>query len=165
MATTRADTQIIANAAQGLSTRQVAARIPDVSHSTVARRMRAPEIRAEIDKLHAELMSRSLAQAADNVQHMIDNYKVPGLTVVKTARDGSRTEQPQFDEQLREHGFRASMELLRSVGILPSQGTSILVQNIYNDNRTNEIPPEIAQLLGIRVHDQVVDAEYEEIGE
>ncbi|MDD5722640.1 MAG: hypothetical protein PHY29_02745 [Syntrophales bacterium] len=162
---TQTDAQIISSTAHGYASREVA-RQTGVSPSTVQRRLRAPEIRAAVERLHDELMSTSLAEAANNIKHMIHSYQEPGLHVIKRARDGSTTEMQVFDEQLREHGFRASMEMLRSVGILPSQGTAILIQNIYNDNRTEAIPPEITTLLGRQqmVSQPVIDVEYEEIG-
>ena len=111
--------------------------------TTTHRRLQRPEVKALIERIQAELIETSVPIAADNIKHAVEKYKEPATTITVTDKKGNTKELPYVDEQLREHGFKASQRLLESVGILPSHTPSVLIQQIFNQN-----DPQIGQELG-----------------
>ena len=63
-----------------------------------------------------------------------------------------------------DYGYEASREIGKATGSLAGEGTSIFIQNIYNDNRELGMPEEIKKLLGLGGSEAILDADYEEIG-
>ena len=73
----------------------------------------------------------------------ISKYLVGGRLKNPT-RFKSTSSMLQFQEQT----YKKSADILRATGILPSQNQSVLVQNIFQDNRTQVISPNVLQVLG-----------------
>jgi hypothetical protein len=94
-------------------------------------------------------MIEIIEPAYNNIQYAIQQYKT--------------TE----DEQIREHGFKASTKMLEGIGIFPSHSTSLVVNNIYQSITHNEIPKEIIELLRCRIEQPatstIIDAEYDDV--
>ena len=120
----------------------------NVHESTISRRLAKTEVREYIEHLHQDLIASSLGKAVGNIYHAINSY-VTGATIKAITKDGKEID--LTDTQLREHGFKASLKLAESVGILPAQAQTILINNIYNDNRT-EMPESIKQLFAAVTH-------------
>lgn len=115
----------------------------NVHESTISRRLAKTEVREYIEHLHQDLIASSLGKAVGNIYHAINSY-VTGATIKMITKDGTTID--ITDTQLREHGFKASIKLAESVGILPAQAQTILINNIYNDNRT-EMPEAVRELF------------------
>ncbi len=79
------------------------------------------------------MIDEALSVSADNVIHVIKNYKVNQAN-------------NKGEEMEKSHGFTASMKNLESAGVLASNVQSVTIQQIYNDNR-NEIPESIKELI------------------
>ena len=110
-------------------------------HSTVSRTLNKPEIAAKIEALQERVANELFEQAVDNIKHAVEAYKQPQVIL---------------DPQLREHGFKLSQRIAESMGILPTQHQSILVQNVFN--QTNTISsPLVDQILAAHASGQVID--------
>jgi phage terminase small subunit len=114
------------------STLQEIASKEGVHESTISRKLSKPEVKAYLEELQARLVSKTLSKAVDNIHEVVEGYK--------TAPDESKR---------CEHGFKASLRLMESTGLLTSNQQSIYIQQIYNDNRTEM--PEIVKELFNRV--------------
>ena len=93
--------------------------------TTITRTLQKPEIAARIEKLQNKVADQYMEDAVENFGHAITSYRKLG---------------PKDDFQLREHGFKASVEICRSIGILPSHAPSIMVQNVLNVSQTVNSP-------------------------
>ena len=100
-----------------------------IHESTVSKRLSRPEVKAHLERLQSSLIEKTLHLAVDNIHQVVDGYR--------TAPDESKK---------CEHGFKASIRLMESAGLLTSQQQSIYIQQIYNDNRT-EIPDIVKELF------------------
>jgi DNA-binding Lrp family transcriptional regulator len=129
---TQVEAQIIERTAAGESTREIAPHV-GVSPATVQRRLRNPEVRAAIEAVQAQLTEQWLSKSAGNIAHAIEHYRDKAEIVI----DGKGKPHIQTDFQLREHGYRASIKVLESVGILASPAPSIFVQQIFNTQVNN----------------------------
>lgn len=143
------DIEIAEAIAAGETTRQIAA-VTGLHHSTIARKAHSKDIRAFIEAINERVINESLPVAVSNIQYAINEYQK------KEAKE---------DPQLRDHGFKASTRIMESVGLLPAHAPSTLIQNIYNDNRTQVVAPILETVLGRYLPDQaqapVIDAQYE----
>ena len=108
--------------------------------TTTHRKLSKPEVRAYLQKLQDALINKTLAKAVGNIHNVVSNYlKAPD------------------DSRKCDHGFRASLRLMESAGLLPGQAQSIYIQQIYNDNRT-EMPESIRALFAQVTHNDVQKA-------
>lgn len=130
---------------EGKSARAIAEEL-DVNVGTViSHQKKDPKVRALITRLQNKLLDNSLETSVDNILHAVGKYQ----TTEKT--------------QEKDHGFKASLRVAESVGILSGAGgLAIQVNNIYNDNR-QEIPDVIKDFLTKRGETDVLDAEYKDI--
>ena len=86
-----------------------------------------------IEQVRTRVIDEALSVSADNVIHVIKNYK-------------ANQANNKGEEMEKSHGFTASMKNLESAGVLASNVQSVTIQQIYNDNR-NEIPESIKELI------------------
>ena len=105
-----------------------------IPKSTAQYQLSKPELKAYIERVQADLIQSSLEIAKANYKYAIKKYQ-----------------DQDTDVQLRDHGFKASKELLQATNILPSATTSIMIQQIYNDNR-NEVPDVVKELFARVTH-------------
>jgi hypothetical protein len=143
-------TKMATLAANGATTRDIEI-ATGYDHSTAARSLQTSEAKAIIEAIHSRVINEAVTQGADNIIHAVSKYKS-----IPASGDLA-------DPQLREHGFKASMEMLRSIGILPSHTQSVMIQNIYNST-TNILSPALSQVLvalaGSYAPPDTLDAEY-----
>lgn len=106
-----------------------------VSQSTISRLKDRGELKPYIEQAQMGLLE-SLPDAIGNIKHAISSYKNPGETVKVRDKDGNEKVKTVVDEQLRDHGFRASLKMAESVGILPTNLQSQVIINILNQTET-----------------------------
>jgi hypothetical protein len=135
MALTAQDMVIAEQRAAGRPMQDIAQSI-GCHHSTVSRRLSKSDLKTMVEDIQERTISQALPQAADNITHVIEVYRTPkhvkddaGNYVVD--EDGERVINPEYpDSLMREHGYRASVMVLQSVGILPSHTQSVVYQQI-----------------------------------
>ena len=108
------------------------------------------KLKGIIDTVRTRVINEALQVSADNVIHVIKNYRTNKAT-------------DKGEEMEKSHGFTASMKNLESAGVLASNIQSLTIQQIYNDNR-NEIPENIKQLIeAVQKRDMCMGIEEEPI--
>jgi hypothetical protein len=122
-----------------------------LNHSNVNRQSNKPSIKERIKALQEKIITELSDTAYNNLKHAIDYYKTPVSTKQYTDSKGKIHILQTIDEQLREHGAKFSLEVLRAAAALPSHNVSLFIQNIYNDNRS-EIPQVIKDILESVTH-------------
>ena len=125
-----ADILQIADERMNGSTLQEIASKEGCHESTISRKLSKPEVKAYLDRLQSHLIEKTLPIAADNIHHCIESYKT----------------KDKEDSQAREHGFKASLKVMESAGLLPGNQQSIYIQQVYNDNRS-EMPDIVKDLF------------------
>ncbi len=68
---------------------------------------------------------------------------------------------PPKETKRRELSYKASQDVLKAVGIMPTNAQVPLVANIYSDNRFQIISPVIREILGEKCND-IIDIEADE---
>jgi len=96
----------------------------NLSETSVRRHLDKAEVADYIASAKEQLISQSLPKAVSNINHAINSYQ-----------------DKESDKLLRDHGYKASITIAESVGILPSHAGSI---NIAGDV---VITPVIAQIM------------------
>lgn len=120
--------------AQGKTYREISDEV-GISAPAIHRRVnKNQEIQRFIEAYHKRLVHRSLPKAVKNVEHAISAYTDP---------------QQKDDQQLKDHGFKASLEVLKSAGLLPSQSQAFFIQQVFNDNRAVVVTPEVDRVLDL----------------
>ena len=150
------DIQIADARLQGATYRDIEAQI-GIDHSTVARRLERPELKAYIDAINARLISSHLDRSAANIGHAIDHYQDPPERITLHDADGNETGAKLLaDTQLRDHGFKASVKLMEAAGILPSAAnTSIYIQQIIQEGQS-QTPEVITALFARSTHSDTI---------
>ena len=130
--TTEQDLIIVEGSVLGDKGRDIAAKA-GCSPATVSIYQRG-RLKELIEQVRTRVIDEALSVSADNVIHVIKNYK-------------ANQANNKGEEMEKSHGFTASMKNLESAGVLASNVQSVTIQQIYNDNR-NEIPESIKELIG-----------------
>jgi len=139
------EVKLIAMKASNESSRKIAAEI-GVNKSTVNRVAQRKDIKEQIKSLQARVITELSETAFNNVKHAINYYANPITLLRYTDNKGKMHVLKVVDDQLREHGAKFSLEVMRAAGALPSHNLSIVIQNTFNDNR-QEIPDVIKDIL------------------
>jgi len=129
--TTEQDLIIVEGSVLGDKGRDIAAKA-GCSPATVSIYQRG-RLKELIEQVRTRVIDEALSVSADNVIHVIKNYK-------------ANQANNKGEEMEKSHGFTASMKNLESAGVLASNVQSVTIQQIYNDNR-NEIPESIKELI------------------
>lgn len=153
------DLYVAEGIAAGKTQTEIAKELGVYSTSVNHRIARKPALKELIKKIQENILDEGITQAKDNIIHAITNYKKPQILEIEEGENKKKV----FDWQLREHGFKASLKVLESAGVVSGTGMSVQINNIYNDNR-QEIPEVITEWLKGKL-DDTLDAEYKEIGE
>lgn len=130
-------------------------------------RLKRQEVRELIERINDEIITGCLQTSAKNIKHAIDSYQttdLDGRPSYPTVVDGAGN--TVVDTQLRDHGFKASMKILETASIFPSNQTTTITHNNILNIVTHEVSPQIQRLLGaIKENDmpkpigEVIDAE------
>jgi hypothetical protein len=124
-----------------------------VPKATVSRIARRPEVQAMIEAEQTEFY-KSLPNARQNIQYLIDNFLV-------FDDEGN----PKLNGAERARAFKASMDMLKGSGMLPSHINTLYVENLLQQKNTQIISPVIQELLDQQkkeLEDMVIEGEYEE---
>jgi predicted transcriptional regulator len=119
-------------AAQGYNQREIAKEVGIIQQG-VSYHLAKPEIKAIIEETHKSLVQEIVERSAANITHAVMHYQdEPREVILHDNKGNERDVKLVIDEQLREHGFKASIKMLESTGILASPAPSIFVQQIFN---------------------------------
>jgi len=114
------DLTIAKERAKGKTLRQIAT-ISNVDKATVGRKItKNPDIKALIERIQNRVINSAASQAADNIIHAVTSYRSKGI---------------KKDPQLRDHGYKASVQMMQGMGILPSHTQSQMIININNSGQ------------------------------
>lgn len=116
-----------------------------VSQAAISKFASNPEVR-ELIRAEALKLVGNLPTATDNIRHLIENMQ------------GSN------DPKMKELGYKASLKVLETAGIIPGQSSSY-VFNTFIDNR-QELSPIVRELLArhMQFPDDPIEAEFEKVG-
>ena len=117
---TPTDITIAKERAKGKTLQQIADTIPGAPNNKgdVSRKInKNPDIKALIERIQNRVINSAASQAADNIIHAVTSYKSKGI---------------KKDPQLRDHGYKASVQMMQGMGILPSHTQSQMIININN---------------------------------
>jgi len=116
---------------------------------TVARHLKSDvELRSIIDRGFKEL-SGSYSKAIDNIKYVIEEYQAP--------IEGKVT---KLDVQKRDHGYSASIKMLESMGLTPSNSQPQYITNLMQVN--NYISPVVDKVLDSMIMG-VIDNEVDKV--
>ena len=131
----------IAKAMAGGENQTAIARAAGVSQSTISRLANREDVKALIDAESLNLLG-VLPDAVENVKELVREMK----------------NIPEKETKRRELSYKASHDVLKAAGLMPTPVQSKIIQNIYNDNRI-QIHPVIEALL--KQHGDIFDADFD----
>ncbi|HRQ68407.1 MAG TPA: helix-turn-helix domain-containing protein [Candidatus Syntrophosphaera sp.] len=114
-------------AVEGVTYREIGDRF-GISPSRVSEILNRDEVRRYIDRVTNRMISETLEKSYENVHYVVERYR------------------SNEDDKEKEHGFRASLEVLRGAGVLPGAAQSLTIANITN-SQTNILSPVVAELI------------------
>jgi len=121
-----------------------------VHESTISRALQTQTAKDIIEGIRDRIVRQAIPQAADNLTYAVNAYQTEGTS-----------------DQIREHGFKGSRDILAAVGIIPTHTQSVMIQQIINDTTNVAATPEslslLARAMGLRqvesTADQVIDCQ------
>ena len=113
--------------ARGATTKELAMEY-GVSTARISKILADQNIQEFIEEITRAMTFNEGLKAYKNVAYAIDSY------------------QKTKDPQLRSEGFKASLELMRSIGVLESKNVSVSIQNITN-TQNNIVSPMMQELI------------------
>ena len=131
----------VAKAMAGGESQTAIARAAGVSQSTISRLANTEDLKALIDAESLNLLG-VLPDAVENVKELVREMK----------------NIPEKETKKRELSYKASHDVLKAAGLMPTPVQSQIIQNIYNDNRI-QIHPVIGALL--KQHGDTFDADFD----
>jgi hypothetical protein len=137
--------EIAAGIVQGKSQDEIAATI-GMNQCTVSRALKTKEVNALIEAGFKEL-SGSWSKAVSNVKTLVEDYDKP-----IPEKYGKK------ELQKKEHGFKASIKLLESMGIVPSNTQPIYIQQNFQQNNNTFISPIVSKAIDMAIQDVAIDA-------
>ena len=125
-----------------------------VCRGTVYNALGSSEIREKIDRVRNEIAEKAYQKAASNVINAINTYE-------DDVEEKKRND--KIEVMKKQHGFTASMDVLRSIGVLPSNAMAPQITNILNVQNNTIVSPVVERLLNQSLNsisaDQVIDCE------
>ncbi len=122
--------QVIAKALVGGESQAKIARSFDVHQSTISRFSKREDVRKFIDEQNIRLLE-AVPDAVGNVVGMVKGMK----------------DIPPQDTRRLELSYKASSDVLKAAGLMPTPVQSQVIQNIYNDNRGFQLSPILLAVL------------------
>ena len=117
-----------------------------VHESTISRALQTQTAKDIIEGIRDRIVRQAIPQAADNLTYAVNAYQAEGTS-----------------DQIREHGFKGSRDLLAAVGIIPTHTQSVMIQQIINESTNIAATPEslslLARAMGLQQVDGAIDAE------
>ena len=138
------DVQIAVQKASGSSDREIG-RKWGMTRQGINEIVNRGDVKALIKEITNKMALKEGVKAYENISYCIDVYR-------KKKIDDMPKEKAL---QMRDHGFKASVKVLESLGIFESAKTSVNVQNITN-TQNNIVSPMMADL--IKKHLGITDA-------
>lgn len=130
----------------GMSAKDIAPQM-GCSEATIYRVIADKDVKARINHCRALIAEQAYTEAANNVIQVIKDYKSPA------------NGEDRASLQAKDHGFKASVKVLESMGLLASQSPSLFVQQIYNTQVNNMVSPLVDQALARSLEVQDVVSE------
>jgi len=129
--------------------------------STISRMASKPEIKALIDKANNELTTNALSNIIERV--VMEQQAALDLTKTIVKGEANKTTIDDFKDQneFLKRSDKTGVEIMKSLSVLASHTQSLMIQNIYNDNRKTVLSPVLSNLLSDRLSslDDIEDAE------
>jgi len=152
--------EIVTGIAAKIPYRQIASKI-GCSAATVCCTAKKPEVKELIEQAQKRLLSETLETATCNIIGLVNDYDKPPVSP-----ENEDKEVVDYNKQRKDHGFRATIKILESAGMLPSHAPSLHVQNIYNQT-TIQLTPLVQGILdkfagSIQEPPDVVDVDWDE---
>ena len=113
--------------AEGVPQKDIAREF-NISQQEVSYIARKPAMQDIIRRAHERLITNTLNDAVENIDHVVKSYKT------------------SKDKQLRDHGYDASKKVLEAAGLLSSHAQSVVHQT-YIAQQTNVTNPLIDELI------------------
>jgi transposase-like protein len=132
----------IAKAIVGGESQTAIAQAAGVSQSTLSRVTKREDVKALIEAESLNLMG-VLPDAVENVKELVREMK----------------NIPEKETKRRELSYKASHDVLKAAGLMPTPVQSQVIQNIYNDHRI-QVHPIIERLLAD--HSACIDVDFGE---
>lgn len=114
-------------AAEGLDQTAIAEKL-GVHPATVSRNMSKETIKAKIEYCKALIVEKAYEASVNNIVDVIENYK--SKVADKDDKDGLMR---------REHGFKASLRVAESMGLIESRSQAGFTANVLIQNNTQNI--------------------------
>jgi ribosomal protein S13 len=141
---TAEDIQIAEARVNGLSLRQIETQT-GIDKDKAWRRLDKAEVKSLVETMQQRIAAEAYQSATDNIIHAIKSYQIEGI---------------KNDPQLREHGYKASVRIAESIGILPSHTPSLILQQINQVEIHNYLDPAAQNALShLGIEAGAVDAE------
>ena len=121
----------------------------EVSRSTVQRVLRDSEVKSIIEDCKKTLVEKAYQKSVENVVHAVENYQNKEEKDQNGKLDGQTY-------QLKEHGFKASVEILKSMGLLSSNAPSFVVNSLNVQNNTF-ISPLVSKAIDLALDNIACD--------
>jgi predicted transcriptional regulator len=112
-----------------------------ISSATVSRTLSDDNIKAKIAYCRNEIVEKAYDKSVDNVVQVIQDYNNKA-----TDKDGLMR---------KEHGFRASMRMLESMGLIESRTSPSFIQNILIQNNQTVVSPLVDQVISSTIGNQL----------
>lgn len=119
---------IAAKAAAGIPGAEIA-RDLGVHKSTISRRLSTPELQKMVEE-ERQAFLQAVPHARRNITNLVEQH-----------------DNLDADSKDKQRAWASSMEMLRAAGMLPSHTMSQTINNIYNDNSTQLLVPEVSAFL------------------
>ena len=137
--------RVVNELAAGKSRRSIGKEV-GLHHSQVSRFAKRDEIKALIEAEQTRLLD-CVPDAVENVKSLVREMK----------------DIPKEDTKRRELSYKASKDVLKSVGLLPTPNQSQTLININNDNRQQVISPVIQAIISSKMAEILDDGSDEDV--
>jgi len=134
-------TEVAALAASDCTIREIAQKL-DVSASTVNRVLKDSDVKDIVEECKTILASRTYKKSIENIVNVIEDYDKP---VTEAQMIDGKLKGDLY--QRKEHGFKASLEVGRSIGLLPSHTLAPQITTILNVQNNQYITPVVMKAI------------------
>ena len=129
------EAKLIELRAMGLSV-QYSADQAGLPKTTALRALSRDDIKSRVQDLQERTITHLSDDSFNNIQFVIQSYQ-PAFALAKG--------DDRF-YQLRDHGFKASMKVMETIGAFPASTPSVFIQNIFSQS-LNVLPQVITDIL------------------